>query len=200
MKPGELLFPTAITCAPDDSVLVLDGETHLVQRFTPEGDFVAAFGGRGQGQGTFNDPRLVKTGPDGKVFVLDYGNRQVQRLTPEGAYETRWAFRLGGERPGMRLIDGFHVDTNGTLFISDATAGKVRTVTSDGKLGPVYALEKLQGEASDALLDLGTDEHGNLYASRRGGHLIRKFDPQGQLIDTIETYANVVHMLVDVRA
>ncbi len=199
MKPGELLFPTAITCAPDGSVLVLDGETHQVQRFTPDGEFIAAFGGRGQGQGTFNDPRLVKTGPDGKVYVLDYGNRQVQRLAPDGSYETRWAFRLGGERPGMRLIDGFHVDANGTLFISDATAGKIRTVTSDGKLGPVYALEKLQGEASDALLDLGTDEHGHLYASRRGGHLIRKFDGQGQLIDTIETYANVVHMLIDVR-
>lgn len=50
MKPGELLFPTAITCAPDGSVLVLDGETHLVQRFTPEGAFIAAFGGRGEGR------------------------------------------------------------------------------------------------------------------------------------------------------
>ncbi len=199
MKPGELLYPTSIACAPDGTVLVLDGESHLVQRFASDGDFIDAFGGRGEGQGVFNDPRLVATGPDGKVYVLDYGNRQVQRLAVDGAYETRWAFRIGGEQRGMRLIDGFHIDRNGTLYISDATASKVRTVTADGKLGPVYALERLQGEGSDTLLDLGTDEHGFLYAARRGGHLIRRYDPQGQLVDTLETYASIVHMLVDVR-
>ena len=198
MKPGELLFPTSIACAPDGTILVLDGETHQVQRFTGEGDFVAAYGGRGQGQGTFNDPRMVAAGPDGRVYVLDYGNRQVQRLSAEGRYETRWAFRIGADQPGMRIIDGFHVDAHGTLFVSDATAGKVRTVTADGKLGPAFVLEKLQGEGSDALLDLGTDEHRHLFAARRGGHLIRRFDPQGQLVDTIETYAPIVHMLLDV--
>lgn len=199
MKPGELLYPTSLACGPDGTLAVLDGETHLVQRFRLDGTFLGALGGRGQGQGTFNDPRGVKIGPDGRIYVLDYGNRQVQRISPEGRYETRWAFRIGGDQPGMRLIDGFHVDERGTLYVSDAIASKVRTVTADGKLGPVFVLEKLQGEASDALLDLGTDEEGFLYAARRGGHLIRRFDPQGQLVDTIETYAPVVHMLVDVR-
>jgi eukaryotic-like serine/threonine-protein kinase len=199
MKPGEFLFPTSIACAPDGSILVLDGETHLVQRFRPDGSFDHAFGGRGSGQGTFNDPRVVGAGPDGRVYVLDYGNRQVQRLRPDGQYETRWAFRIGADQPGMRLIDGFHVDAKGTLFVSDAVASKIRTVTADGKLGPVYAIEKLQGEGSDALLDLGTDDRGNLFAARRGGHMIRKYDPAGQLVETLETYAPIVHMVVDVR-
>ena len=199
MKPGEFLYPTSIACAPDDSVVVLDGETHLVQRFRPDGSFVAAFGGRGTGQGTFNDPRIVGVGSDGRVYVLDYGNRQVQRLAADGTYETRWAFRVASDQAAMRVIDGFHVDAKGTLFVSDATASKIRTVTADGKLGPVFAIEKLQGEASDALLDLGTDDLRNLYAARRGGHLIRKFAPHGQLLDTLETYAPIVHMLVDVR-
>jgi len=198
MKPGELLFPTSIACAPDGTVLVLDGETHLVLRFTADGDFVAAYGGRGEGRGAFNDPRGVAAGPDGRLYVLDYGNRQVQRLSADGRYETRWAFRIGSDQPGMRVIDGFHVDVNGTLFVSDATSSKIRTVTADGKLGPTFLFEKLQGEGSDSLLDLGTDEHGFLYAARRGGHLIRKYDPQGELVETIETYAPVVHMVLDV--
>jgi len=199
MKPGELLFPTSVACAPDGSVVVLDGETHLVQRFRSDGTFDRAFGGRGAGQGTFNDPRVVGVGPDGRVYVLDYGNRQVQRLTSEGAYETRWAFRVASDQQAMRLIDGFHVDAKGTLYVSDATASKIRSVNADGKLGPVFAIEKLQGEAGDALLDLGTDDQGNLFAARRGGHLIRKFAPHGQLLETLETYAPIVHMLVDVR-
>jgi eukaryotic-like serine/threonine-protein kinase len=199
MKPGEFLFPTSMACAPDGSIVVLDGETHLVQRFRPDGSFEHAFGGRGEGQGTFNDPRIVAVGPDGRVYVLDYGNRQVQRLTSEGRYETRWAFRIASDQPGMRVVDGFHVDAKGTLYVSDAVASKIRTVTADGKLGPVFAIEKLQGEGSDALLDLGTDDEGSLYAARRGGHMIRKYDPRGQLVETLETYAPIVHMLVDVR-
>ncbi len=197
MKPGEFLYPTAIACAPDGTVLVLDAERHVVQRFTGEGHYMSGFGGRGPGQGTFNDPRGIAVGPDGKVYVLDYGNRQVQRLAADGTYETRWGFRLSADQPGMRVIDGFHVSREGTLYLSDATAGKVRSVHADGKLGPAYTFEKLQGEASDTLLDLGTDDRGYLYAARRGGHLIRKFEPGGPLVDTIETYAPIVHMLVD---
>lgn len=199
MKPGEFLYPTAIACAPDGTVLVLDAERHVIQRFTPDGVFMSDFGGRGPGQGSFNDPRGLQAGPDGKVYVLDYGNRQVQRLGPDGAYETRWAFKLGADQAGLRLIDGFHVSAEGTLFLSDATGGKVRSVQRDGKLGPVFVLEKLQGEASDTLLDLGSDDVGYLYAARRGGHLIRRFDPGGALVETIETYAPVVHMTVDAR-
>jgi serine/threonine-protein kinase len=199
MKPGEFLYPTAIACAPDGTVLVLDAERHVIQRFTKDGVYLNGFGGRGPGQGSFNDPRGLQVGPDGKVYVLDYGNRQVQRLAADGTYETRWAFRLGADQPGMRLIDGFHVSTGGTLYLSDATGGKIRSVHADGKLGPVFQFEKLQGEASDTLLDLGTDERGFLFAGRRGGHLIRAFDAGGNLVETIETYAPIVHMVVDAR-
>ncbi len=199
MQPGELLYPAALAVARDGSVYVLDSETHTITRFDPDGGVLGRFGGRGHGQGSFNDPRQLLVGPEGHVFVLDYGNRQVQRLTADGAYETRWAFRLGGDRPGMRLLDGFTVGRDGALYVSDATSGKIRCVTPAGKLGTTYVFEKLQGEASDQLLDMGVDSSGVLYVARRGGHLIRKYAPSGALLDTVETYAPVVHMLVDVR-
>ncbi len=199
MQPGELLYPASVAVASDGSVYVLDSESHMITRFDPAGALLGRFGGRGHGQGTFNDPKLLTLGPDGSVYVLDYGNRQVQRLRADGTYETRWAFKLGGDQPGMRLLDGLAVDGAGALYISDATSAKIRSVTPAGKLGTTYVLEKLQGEASDQLLDLGVDGEGVLYAARRGGHLIRKFAPDGTLLDTVETYAPVVHMLVDAR-
>ncbi len=200
MQPGELLYPASLAVARDGSVYVLDSETHTLTRYDEEGQVLSRFGGRGHGQGSFSDPRIVVVGPEGHVFVLDYGNRQVQRLSAEGVYETRWAFRLGGGQTGMRLLDGFTVDREGALYISDATSGKIRRVTPSGKLGAVYVFEKLQGEASDQLLDMGVDSTGVLYVSRRGGHLIRKFDPGGDLIESVETYAPVVHMLLDARS
>jgi len=199
MQPGEFLYPASVAVAPDDTVYVLDSETHLVQRFTNDGRFLASFGGRGKGHGTFNDPRVVTVDQAGNVYVLDYGNRQVQRLSSDGTYQTRWAFKLAADQPGMRMLDGVAVDLGANVYISDATAGKVRKITHDGKVGVSFALDARQGEATDAIVDLGVDDDGYLYAARRGGHLIRKYDPAGKLLRTFETYAPVVQMLVDMR-
>jgi len=199
MQPGEFLYPVSVAVAPDDTVYVLDSETHLVQRFTNDGRFLSSFGGRGKGQGTFNDPRVITVDQQGNVYVLDYGNRQVQRLSPEGVYQTRWAFKVAADQPGMRLLDGVCVDHEGNVYISDADASKVRKITPEGKVGVSFSLDVKQGELTDTIVDLGVDDDGCLYAARRGGHLIRKFDPAGKLIGTFETYAPVVQMVVDQR-
>ncbi len=199
MQAGEFLYPVSIAAAPDDTVYVLDGETHLISRFTNDGRYLASFGGRGKGHGQFNDPRVICIDGRGNIYVLDYGNRQVQRLDPDGNYQTRWAFKLAADRPELRLLDGVTVDQGGNVYISDVTAGKIRKVTADGKVGMSFALEARQGEATDALVDLGVDDTGHLYAARRSGHLIRKFDPAGRLLQTFETYAPVVQMVVDIR-
>jgi serine/threonine-protein kinase len=197
MKPGEFLYPVSLAVAPDDRIYVLDSETHLVQCFDNHGKYLFNFGGRGEGRGTFNDPRIIGVGFDGLVYVLDYGNRQIQRFDANGRYQTRWAFKMSANQEGMRIIDGFTLDNRGNVYVSDATGGKVRKITPQGKVEVSYAIEPLQGEATDTLLDLGVDDQGYLYASRRGGHLIRKFDHAGKVISTMETYAPVVQMIVD---
>lgn len=199
MQPGEFLYPVSLVVAPDDSVYVLDGETHMVSRFTNDGRYLMSFGGRGGGHGEFNDPRSLMVDGRGRVYVLDHGNRQVQRLGGGGEYETRWAFKVAADDPSLRRLDGMTVDSAGSVYISDANASKVRKITPDGKVGVSFSLEALHGEASEALVDLGVDDAGYLYAARRGGHLVRKFDPAGRLIKTFETYSPLVQMLVDVR-
>ena len=199
MKPGEFLYPISLAVAPDDSVYVLDAETHQIQRFDNNGKYLLSFGGRGAGKGTFNDPKQVSVDVDGWVYVLDYGNKQVQRFDPDGNYQTRWAFKLGANQEGMRQLDGFTSDLDGNLYISDATGGKIRKITAQGKVDMSYAIDPLQGEATETLLDLGVDDVGYLYAGRRGGHLIRKYDLSGRLIETMETYAPIVQMMVDVK-
>ena len=199
MKPGEFLYPAALAVSPQDTVYVLDSETHLVQCFDTNGTYLFGFGGRGNGRGTFNDPRALYVDADGRVYVLDYGNRQVQRFDAEGRYQTRWAFKLGADQEGTRLLDGFTVDLRGNLYVSDAAGSKVRKISPEGKVELSYAIDPLQGEATDALLDLGVDDRGFLYAARRGGHLIRKYDLAGRLGETLETYAPVLQMVVDVK-
>ena len=81
MQAGEFLYPVSIAVAPDDTVYVLDGETHLISRFTNDGRYPLASGMR---QATGSSTILASSCIDGRgnIYVLDYGNRQVQRLTP----------------------------------------------------------------------------------------------------------------------
>ncbi len=199
MKEGEFLQPVSLAVAPDDRLYVLDAETLKVQRFDSEGNFELAFGGSGTGRGSFGEPRVVTVGPDGSVFVLDQGNRQVQRFTRDGEYVTRWAFRQAGGGEGMRELDGLCVDATGNVYISDATAGKIRKISPDAKVLASYSFVPRQGENIDGLLDLGVDGDGFLYAGRRGGHLIRKFAPDGTMTATLETYVALVQLVVDAR-
>lgn len=116
VKSGEFLYPVAAAVAPDDSALVLNAETHLVQRSDNGGKYLSSFGGQGDGEGTFNKPRNLCVGHDGAIYVRDYGNRQVQRFSADGHYETRWAFRRAADRIGMRVLNGFAVDQTGNTL------------------------------------------------------------------------------------
>ena len=190
MKPGDFLYPAAISVAPWDQVYVLDSEACMVQRFTLEGEFLGKFGGRGTGRGTFDDPRNVLAGNDGFVYVLDYGNRQVQRFNKEGEFIQRFSFKISSESNELRILDGVGVDATGVLYIADASSSKIRSlIFPAGKQGQSFNIEPLHGEDINNVMDIGVDQQGNVYAARRGGHIIRKYASDGTLLTNIETYA-----------
>ncbi len=191
MKPGELLYPTAVSVGPDDTVYVLDAETCTVQRFDVDGDHLGSFGGRGEGHGRFNDPKTLIADERG-VYVLDYGNRQIQRFDAGGHYETRWAFKMD---EGMRTLSGLAPDEAGNLYIAERSSGKVRKVTPAGDIAASFTVQPLQAD-SDALLDLAVDSAGNLYAAQRGEQLIYIYDAEGNLTDTAEVYAPISQMIL----
>ena len=199
MKPGELLYPSALSISPHGFVYIIDTETHMIQRFNTRGEFLGKFGGRGKGRGTFNDPRAIVAGADRYVYVLDYGNRQVQRFTADGEFLNKYSFRLKQESDEMRVLDGVGVDLHGVLYIGDGSSRKIRTIKPDGKQGPTFTLESLEGEDGTATLDIGIDHQGFVYTARRGGHTIRKFAPDGTPLALIETYAPVMAMNVFIR-
>jgi eukaryotic-like serine/threonine-protein kinase len=200
MKPGELLYPMSLSVAHWNQLYVLDGESYGISRFDLEGNYLGRFGGRGTGQGLFEDPRHVVAAADGMVYVLDYGNRRIQRFSPEGEYVNRYSFKVNKDSPDLRQLDGVTAGTNGTVYISDASAARIRTLLPpNGQQGPYAIIEALQGEDSSQALELVLDPQGNLYAARRGGHLIRKFAPDCSLLQTIETYSPIMSLAMYVR-
>lgn len=196
MKTGEFLQPAAMAAGPQGHIYVLDSETLLVQRFDEGGNFQAAFGGPGDDRGAFSEPRQLSIGPDGSIHVLDAGSRTVQQFTRDGDYRNQWALR--SENGGERLpLDGLTVDARGNVYVAEAGSGRIHRINPETGEVDVREYEPLKGEGHDGFMDLGVDGDGNLFAGRRGGHLIRRFAAAGGAPQVIETYVPLVQLVVD---
>ena len=54
-----------------------------MQKFSPDGTFLAAFGGKGEGPGQFMYAMGVAVADDGSVFVTDFGNNRITKWRPQ---------------------------------------------------------------------------------------------------------------------
>ncbi len=59
-----------------------DFYNHRIQKFTPDGAFLTAFGEPGSGPGRLDRPTDLAVSPDGRVYVVDFGNDRIQVFEP----------------------------------------------------------------------------------------------------------------------
>ncbi|QDS94943.1 NHL repeat protein [Roseimaritima multifibrata] len=78
---GELYFPYDLALCHDGSVVVCEYGNQRLQRFTPEGEFIAHWGAPGHSPGQLYQPWGVVIDSKDRIHVLDSNNHRVQRLT-----------------------------------------------------------------------------------------------------------------------
>jgi len=72
---------TGIAVGPRGRVFAADFYNDRVQVFRPDGTFLTAFGGTGEGEGRFRHPIALDVAADGTVYVADFLNDRVQIWT-----------------------------------------------------------------------------------------------------------------------
>lgn len=146
--------PHAITIAPDGVVYVVDEGSHVVRRFTPEGDELGTIGTPGvasetgvdssnpslyhriqsieRGASPFNRPTKVAFAPSGDLYVSDgYGNARVHRFSSEGELVGSWG--QPGRRPGeFNLPHCVSVLPDGRVIVSDRENDRLQVFTPEG--------------------------------------------------------------------
>jgi len=77
-------MPSAIAVDGAGNIYILDTGNHRVQKFGPDGKYLATLGRQGQGPGEFYFPAWLDVDAKGFLYVSDPNNQRIQVLTPDG--------------------------------------------------------------------------------------------------------------------
>lgn len=121
-------FPVDVDVASDGRVVVLDSMNARVKVYSPEGDFQAAWGRRGDSGQSFGLIKGLAIDSEDNIYVTDADSNSVKIFDIEGNPLTSFGseYRQAGRgviaAAGFYLISGIDVDPKGGIFIADQLA------------------------------------------------------------------------------
>ena len=200
---GEFQSPRGITLGPDDSVYVVDGGNHRIQKLTASGEFVDIIGGRsigseesGQPRG-FNEPWDAAVAPDGSLYVADTWNHRVQVLDAAGNAVSAWGTfgesSLGEGEAGHGLMYGprgiavgpkslTSLEEDRLIYVTDTGNKRVQVFREDGE----FAFQWGGGGATEGSLDepvgIAFGPEGEVYVADTWNRRIQVFDSDGTFL------------------
>jgi DNA-binding beta-propeller fold protein YncE len=77
------LSPVDVAVNAAGLVYVVDQYHHRIQYFDKKGDYLAAWGGKGDILGRFNGPTGVAIASDNSILVADWGNHRIQKFSAQ---------------------------------------------------------------------------------------------------------------------
>ncbi len=92
-----LSLPSDVAIGAGGRIYVVDGGNHRIAVFSPSGQFLSAFGRKGEGHGEFRDPVGIGADTQGRIYVADSGNHRIQIFDAGGRFSA--AFSTGRIRP-----------------------------------------------------------------------------------------------------
>ena len=136
---GVLRFPQAIAIGPDGNVYVGDQGSHVVQVFTPQGQFLRTVGAAGQRPGELSAVGALAVADDGSLLVAD-GRNRIDRFHPGGSLLNSWGsagtdvgqFLFGGGRGNDAGAGGGLATSNGLLYVADSGNDRIQRFTVQG--------------------------------------------------------------------
>jgi DNA-binding beta-propeller fold protein YncE len=140
-------------------VYVADSVDARIHKYDRNGQWLLAWGGRGQGPESLTNPAAVAVDTQGRVYVADRGSHRLLRFDSDGRYLTVWGGMglAAGEFIGPKVVA---VDKASRVYVVDAE--RVQVFADTGVLLAAWPV----GTGSPAAPGgIAVDAHGSVYVT-----------------------------------
>jgi hypothetical protein len=187
-------MPSDIAFDSQGNMYILDTGNHRIQKFNPDGKFLASIGRKGQGPAEFQYPLSLDIDSEGYLYVADSGNQRIQVLKPDGTDHKTIQMTKVSVGPIKIAKSGDMIMGSGG-FMSFGPGG----MSEDEGLPKLMKVLNLEGEVqkefgekkdyNDFLMNrMGNafhytvDKNNNIYVSFDNQNRIDKYSPEGEIL------------------
>ncbi len=180
-QPWYFNEPYDVAVDKEGNVFVADTFNHRIQKFSPDGAFVTAWGSLGSGDGQFKYPGGIATDAAGNIFVVDTGNNRIQKLGSNGAFVTAWG-SLGSGDGQFNSPWGIATDAAGNILVADAGNHRIQKFGPDGAFVTAWGSYGSGDGQFHFPNRIATDSAGNVFVADTYNDRIQKFGPDGEFV------------------
>jgi tripartite motif-containing protein 71 len=175
---GQFVSPRNLAVAPDGTVYVADTGNHRIQRFGPDGVFLAEWGDRGSAPGQFESPAGVTVAADSTVYVADTFNNRIQRFNSTGSFLSQWGTygNAGGQFVQPR---GVAVAPSGQVYVADSGNHRIQRFTSTGVLVSIWGSQGSSNGQFQSPSGIAFASDSTLWVTDTGNHRLQHFNEAG---------------------
>jgi DNA-binding beta-propeller fold protein YncE len=130
---GKFWGPRDIAVDAQGNVYVTDTGNKRVQKFSPDGQPLAVWGGGGIVPGAFEEPVGIDIDSQGNFYVADTWNHRIQKFDPNFTPLAQWDV-VGWDSESVVNKPYLAVDNQDRVFISDPEGYRIIAYDSDGNV------------------------------------------------------------------
>ena len=168
-----------ITFSKSGNIVISDYSNHVIKIYTPTGQLVRQFGGKGSKQGQLSGPIGVAVNEKGHLFIAESGNHRISVFTENGQF-LRCFGSLGSGAGHFAFPWHICISPDGLVYITDHIYHCIKVHNQDGQ----YIRQFGEGIVkSPTGIAVTSDEH-IIVASL--SNKISIFTPDGQCVGEVD--------------
>ena len=175
----EIIGPMGITVDSLGNVYVADKYNHRIQKFGPDGSFIAKWGTEGNGIEQFYYPEGVDIDYiSDTLYVADKLNDRIQRCTLNGDFLGTWGISGSGEGQFLWPCD-VAVNSSGDIYVVDRSNARIQKLDSNGTFLEEWDSNTVNDEFRFDGIGIARDTTDHIYVTHSARNYILQFNAEG---------------------